>query len=128
MSADNGIYILKTKDQYRVIHAQAIDNLWYSHFTKSNVSEEMVPTRIVDYFGDCKYTRNQKLARKIASNMANHTSILEYGIIEFEINKTWSQIIKEAKEVAQKEIDVINQKNDSRWNYDIKNLKKILAM
>jgi len=30
MSADNGIYILKSKDGFRVIHAQSIDNLnWW---------------------------------------------------------------------------------------------------
>lgn len=29
MSADNGIYILKTKDGFRVIHAQAIENVTY---------------------------------------------------------------------------------------------------
>lgn len=30
MSADNGIYILKTKDQYRVAHLCAIDNVTWS--------------------------------------------------------------------------------------------------
>lgn len=30
MSADNGIYILKTKDQYRVAHLQSIDNVSWS--------------------------------------------------------------------------------------------------
>lgn len=29
MSADNGVYILHTKDGYRVAHAQAIDNIIY---------------------------------------------------------------------------------------------------
>lgn len=29
MSADNGIYILKSKDGYRVIHAQAIENIYW---------------------------------------------------------------------------------------------------
>jgi hypothetical protein len=31
MSADNGIYILETKDEFRVIHAQAIENIYW-HF------------------------------------------------------------------------------------------------
>lgn len=30
MSADNGIYILQTKDQYRVAHLCAIDNVLWS--------------------------------------------------------------------------------------------------
>lgn len=29
MSADNGIYILQTKDGYRVVHAQGIDNIYW---------------------------------------------------------------------------------------------------
>ena len=29
MSVDNGIYILKSKDGYRVVHTQAIDNLFW---------------------------------------------------------------------------------------------------
>lgn len=29
MSADNGIYILKTKDGYRVLHSQAIENIYW---------------------------------------------------------------------------------------------------
>ena len=30
MSADNGIYVAQFPDGYRVIHAQAIDNLWWN--------------------------------------------------------------------------------------------------
>lgn len=41
MSADNGIYILKLKDQYRVIEAQAIGNLYWSFSTFSNKGENM---------------------------------------------------------------------------------------
>jgi len=47
MSADNGIYILQTKDGYRVVHAQAIENIYdgdgfnlqavADYFGKSNV-------------------------------------------------------------------------------------------
>ena len=126
MSADNGIYILVTKDQYRVIHAQAIDNLTFSHVNRNN--RELVPTRIVEYYSNCKYTRNIDLARKIAFSMARRYPVLEYGISEIKINKTWNQIVREAKELAPKEIEKINQNNDGRWDWDIKRLEEILKM
>jgi hypothetical protein len=126
MSADNGIYILKTKDQYRVIHAQAIDNLWWSAIN-SESQREMVPTRIVEYYGDTKYTRDELKALQIANSMAKNTYILEYGIKTFEINKNWKQIVKEAKEMAPKEIEALKKLPDNRWDYEISILEKIIA-
>lgn len=43
MSSDNGIYILKTNDGYRVTEAQAIGNIywWYTCCNKPNVREVM---------------------------------------------------------------------------------------
>ena len=43
MSADNGIYILKTNDGYRVAHLQAIDNIywWYSCCNNPKVIEKI---------------------------------------------------------------------------------------
>ena len=35
MSSDNGIYILKTKDQYRVAHLRAIDYVTWSMIDES---------------------------------------------------------------------------------------------
>jgi len=90
------------KDQYRVIHAQAIDNLTYSHIDKNN--RELVPTRIVEYYGNSKYTRNINMARNIAFSMAKRQPILEYGISEIKINKTWNQIVREAKLLALKKL------------------------
>jgi hypothetical protein len=127
MSADNGIYILKTKDQYRVIEAQAIENLWWS-FIKWDFDKGMVPTRIVEYYGGTRYTRNQETAYRVADAMANKCYILEYGIRTFSINKTWKQIIAEAKKLAPLEIEAIKKKNDGRWDYDLKWLEKIIAM
>ena len=61
MSADNGIYILKLKDQYRVAHLQAIENIYWSEFecdisTAKRYNREIVPTRVVEMWGDCKFT------------------------------------------------------------------------
>jgi hypothetical protein len=125
MSADNGIYILKTKDQYRVICAMAIDNLWFSHIYENN--KELVPTRIIEYFGKSRYTRNFDIASKIAFAMENKIKVLEYGISTISIDKTWDEIVKEAKEYAKLEIDAIRSREDDiRWDWDISNLEKII--
>lgn len=129
MSADNGIYILACKDQYRVIHAMAIDNLYWS-FLKHNNNTELVPTRIVEYFGKSKYTRDINKAREIAFNMEKKHPILEYGIRTINVNKTWKQIVREAKELAPKEIEDIknNFHKDGRWNSNIEQLKEIMSI
>lgn len=128
MSADNGIYILKTKDnQYRVIYASAIENLYWNPLD-SNSYNKLIPTRIVELYGKSKYTYDKNLARDIAFNMARNT-YLEYGISEIVVDKTWRQIVKEAKEFAPLEIEAINNHgNDGRWDYSIAQLKAIIDM
>lgn len=128
MSADNGIYILKLKDQYRVIEAQAIGNLYWSFSTFSE-SEDLVPTRLVEYYGTSKYTRNFDMAMRIATLMLKHVSICEYGIQIIQCNKTWKRVVREAKELAPKEIEAIkSDSRDNRWEYDLKKLNDIMEM
>ena len=107
MSADNGIYILKTKDQYRVAHLQAIDNVSWSiidgnwHNNKET-REKCVPTRVVEMWGKCKYTRDENVALKIAHRWANSLSICEYGVNIITYNKTWKHIVEDAKKICKK--------------------------
>lgn len=127
MSADNGIYILKTKDQYRVIQTQAVENLYWS-FLDFNSQEELVPTRIVEHYSKSKYTYNQNTVRDIAFNMARRTPT-EYGVNELIINKTWEQIVKEAKELAPLEIESIKKSPiSSVWSYELSKLKEFVGM
>lgn len=127
MSADNGVYILETRDQYRVIYAHAIENLWYSHINSYN--QELVPTRIVEYYSHCKYTRDKDLAFRIAKLIEKSNSYTEYGIKTFSTYKTWNQIVKEAKALASLEIEVIKKKNNNgKWDYDLSKLEEIINM
>lgn len=108
MSADNGIYILETKDGFRVTHAQAIDNLWWwwtderlydnewvkgeQERTKENPYQgkgetrtELNPRELRNYFGKCEVFRSdiQALihARYLEREIMNSDCpILEYGI------------------------------------------------
>jgi len=114
MSADNGIYILKSKDQYRVAHLQAIDNVSWSIIDgnwqdKKETRGKCVPTRVIEMWGKCKYTRDEGVALRLAHKWASSLPICEYGINIITYNKTWKHIVEDAKEYAQKEIDYIKK-------------------
>src|SRR5271157_3513136 len=97
MSADNGIYIGKfpiqdeksqgsTGYEYRVIHAQAIDNI--SFFSDKKLEEKFKgenPRAIVEYFGRAEvFTEKQAQdkAFEMEEEILNdeYCPILEYGI------------------------------------------------
>lgn len=132
MSADNGIYVLKTKDQYRVAHLQAIDNVWWSLIdgnwqNKPCRNSKLVPTRVVEMWGYCKYTRDEGTALKLAHKWANSLPICEYGVNVITYNKTWKHILEDAKEYAEKEIDYIyKHPEDSYCLCKLDILKQIL--
>jgi len=134
MSADNGIYILNLKDQSRVIHAQAIENLWWSFVTFDSDSDEMIPTRVVDYYRNAApMTRRE--AQDTAFKMEEDYIILEYGISTFNIDKTWDELVERAKRVASLEIKTITSRPAEEWERksdwfgdEIKILEEILKM
>lgn len=128
MSADNGIYILKTKDQYRVIHTQAIENIYWSHFYR-DMRRHPVSTRLVEYYGDTRYTRNFDKAMKVASIMSKDYGTLEYGIQVISVDKTWRRIVHEAKKYAPLEIEAVKKSgnSDSWTRYQIEKLKRIIS-
>jgi hypothetical protein len=115
MSADNGIYILNLKNQSRVIHAQAIDNLWWSFVNFDSNAEDFVSTRIVEYFGGSIKFEKRKDAESFAFKLAKDYTILEYGISNFDIDKTWNDIVKDAKELATLEIQAIKNRPIKEW-------------
>ena len=104
MSADNGIYILQSKDGYRVIEAQAIDNLNWWHICCNNPNikdistsmyvkekcincgkinpkmtwkENLNPKTLLDYFGGYKVFKTEKEALKEAVKI--NKEILDEG-------------------------------------------------
>lgn len=81
MSADNGIYIAKFPDGYRVVHATAIENIdFYSVGSKERIAV------LKDYFGKSKIITSYEKAILTAQKMAkiilsdSMCPILEYGI------------------------------------------------
>ena len=134
MSADNGIYILNLKDQSRVIHSQCIEDLCWSFLTFELIND-FVPTRVIErYVGTTPLTRKEaqdeafKMEKEILSD--DFCPILEYGINSFDLDKTWEEVVKEAKELAVLELQSI-EKNKTRrndWDYEIEELNRILKM
>lgn len=133
MSADNGIYILKCKDQYRVTHLQAIDNVFWSHIDRDWLNEnsrrkKLVPTRVVEMWGGCRFTRNFETALKIAHKWCSSLPICEYGVNIITYNKTWKHIVEDAKEYAVKEIQFLSEKEclSGYEEFQIEELRKLV--
>ena len=120
MSADNGIYILKLKDQYRVAHLSAIDNVYYCEMASVEDNEyacrnhKLIPTRVVEMWGDCKYTRNFKKALEIANKWCSSLFVCEYGVNVITCNQTWEELLIDATAFAKCELAniIINNHTD----------------
>jgi len=89
MSADNEIYILKSKDGYRLIHAQAIENLnWWNTENKDikkwEHRDELNPQMLSDYFDNSKVYKTEeevlKEAAKLYNEIVEDSFWVEYGI------------------------------------------------
>ncbi len=124
MSTDNGIYILKTKDQYRVAHLQAIDRIAWSFIDGNLQNDEAargryVPTRVVEMWGNCKYTRDRNLAFAIAHKWAGSLPVCEYGVNVIVYNKMWKHIVNDAKKYAKKELEYLKKSGKNDWNVAI---------
>src|SRR3990172_8861301 len=107
MSADNCVAILKTPYEqngfeYRVTHAQAIENIHYKH-------EDGNPEQIVNYFGQCVPFVNENEAIKFAQKMADEIlsdyfcPILEYGICQIDLPHPFSYYVEKNKQNKEKE-------------------------
>ncbi len=77
MSADNGIYILQTKDGFRVAHAQAIDNIYF----EPN-ADGWNPYEVWGYFHQVAIHRDHSSALNRAWQIQKDMKgeVLEYGI------------------------------------------------
>lgn len=122
MSADNGIYILRTPSpfpqgdgskyegdgyEYRVTHAQAIDNLWYCPqeweeagvASSQSIEENGNPREIVNYFGDVDVLMDRTEALVKADEMLQELTICEYGISFIYLSKTFDEYRQMAQQL-----------------------------
>lgn len=90
MSADNGIYILKTLAmeaepeepfEYRVAHASAIENIYWDHEKGGyREDERFTPEIAFQYFSEAPVFRTLYEASGYAHQLESDYSILEYGV------------------------------------------------
>ena len=108
MSADNGIYILASVDQYRVAYAQAIENLYWS-WADGYWDGRMVPTRALEVWGNLPYTRNAGTALRVARRMWKRKGFCERGICVIPLDVTWRRMVREARKYAERELACLRQ-------------------
>lgn len=97
MSADNAILFLELKDQFRVVEGFALDNLYWSYLNTCH-SGELVSARVFEYFNNSKKFTSKEEALLFASKLYNKQEFVEYGIVPLQLNKTWGQLLKTARE------------------------------
>lgn len=116
MSADNGVYILKTSDnQFRVATFQAVENLCYNELNPDCI--ELNSLQVVLQYGGVEYTESCDIAMKTAMSILDELIICEYGIQFINTKKSWRTLCKEAQEEA---VAICNNKPVSEiyCNYD----------
>ena len=74
MSADNGIYLHKFRGGWKVIHTQAIENIYWKA-DKSGYNKKI----LYEYFKDAPLFKKQYNAMKYALKLADEIDT-EYGI------------------------------------------------
>lgn len=112
MSADNSIIILKTKDEFRVGHFQAHDNLYWIWGDTSN--DLIVPIRVFEFFHNidpisATEENCQEKVLSLAHKLHDEIGYVEYGIIAIEIKNTFKELAKIAMIQADEEIHSISK-------------------
>lgn len=119
MSADNTILILKLKDEYRVGHFQAVENLYWMWHNQD--SSEPVSVRLFEFFNNLDSIPDRSTALAKASNLYDNIGYVEYGIQTILVNKTWEDIVVEAKQQALKEIEYVLESTETEnWDFERK--------
>ncbi len=144
MSADNGVYVLKTRGaglqapfanndpqkvvapfyEYRVLHAQAIENIYYrvEHQGDHDLFDQtnFVPEVAYEYFRECQPLYDEGQALRYAHQLADQHPILEYGVDILDhgeqVFQTFTDEEIQTYELRVDEIMAANRKQrDAKW-------------
>ena len=125
MSADNGIYILKTQAknpiiesdfEYRVAHVMGVDNIYYNVDT-GKYEEDFIPQEVFRCFGDCQVFVSEAEALLFAHKRAKEYSVLEYGVsILNHPNQVFVPFSEDELEFHEAEIDAIIERHHQKRN------------
>ena len=89
MSADNGVYILKTGNN---IVKHLFNKICWRHGAVNP------PNMVYEMFDDVPYTYSSDLALRIAKRIESKLPICEYGMVFIDSEMSWGQILKKMKE------------------------------
>lgn len=84
MSVDNSIIVAKFPDGYRVVHAQAVENLWYYKEWTDKRKET-----INDYFYWAPLFETKDLAMRKALDIEQEILESDFPILEYWIRYIW---------------------------------------
>ena len=126
MSADNGIYILKTKAEqpviesdfeYRVIHAQGIGNIyWDIEIGDYRKDAQFSPEITFQYFGEAPVLDSHDMAFAYAMDLEEDHTYSEYGICNLDhpdqVFQTFSN--EEIKAFEQRGEELLEQHHEER--------------
>lgn len=92
MSADNSIAILYSKDEIRVAHCQALENINYWHVENAPIYQfelrkELNPYILFNYFNSSPIFKIEEDAFKYAQQLYNEIGYVEYGICKIIYDK-----------------------------------------
>lgn len=120
MIRDN-VCILKLKNLYKVAYIPNVQNLFWS-FESFSVESRFSPIRLLEYYlnaeGGVFYKDIIGTALFLQRKTKSKIKILYYG-------NTWEGLVKEAREVAVREIANIQNNYNIKWDNDLNKLLKI---
>jgi hypothetical protein len=105
MSADNCIAVLVLTDGYRVIHAGAINNLWWTNLPVLQVQDKPVSTRVFEYFKDADLVFTKEDMDMRIELLYLEVGYFEYGVVKINMMPyCWDNIVEMAKIQIEKEL------------------------
>ncbi len=98
------------KDQFRVVHMQAPENVCWSHITGER--NEILCSRLFEYFNHSKVFRDEVEALGCAKSQEKNIGYVEYGIAHLKIDKTWKEVLATARtEIGNEKLYLLSGKS-----------------
>jgi len=92
MSADNAVIVGCFPNEFKVIHAQAIDNLGYEPDDEDGFNSR----EVISYFNNGKTFSHLEKALVYAHELADNTTFVEYGVQKIQFPHTFDQYQRRA--------------------------------
>lgn len=86
MSADNGIYVLETKDGFRVVELQAVENYcWDDEIGGHTTDQDVWIKNAREMWASSPHFKTEEEAMKYAKKLHDKT-MKDFGIVEYGIS------------------------------------------